>query len=165
VLSTNKPLTAEAPDPALAVRSNREPLPDAPVPDEYPVDTTTRPPVPAANDEDPPDKTTSPPDPLLPAPTVTYTDPPRPLVAEPLPTYTPPLSPELDVPVLSTINPLTPAVPAFAVRTPKDPLLVADPYPVVKVTPPPLAPDAPDVAPADRTILPPDPLFPKPTLM
>ena len=90
-------------------------------------------------------------------------DPPRPDVAVPEPTYSAPLLPELDVPLLSTSQPLTPLAPALPVCSNTLPLDVAELYPPIKYSCPPL-PDAPDVVPAVNTNSPPDPELPDPTV-
>lgn len=155
VLSTNMPLTPVLP--AFDVCTRIAPLLAA-VPN--PLLTDTIPPV--CNADTPADKIIWPPDPLLPEPTVMESTPPRPRTEDPDPIYSAPLFPELELPVLNTKVPLTPAVPAFDVCTSNDPLLVAEPTPVVINTRPPVA-DA-DV-PAETVTSPPDPLVPKPTVM
>ena len=75
--------------------------------------------------------------------------------------YKAPLLPVLDVPELKTRRPLTPDVPAFAVRIVTDPLLVADPAPVVMLIRPPVSTElTPDMMPTR----PPAPLLPLPTV-
>ena len=100
------------------------------------------------------------PDDAVPVPM--YTAPLLPDAAVPEPMLTEPLVPLLADPVLSTSDPDTPAVPALAVWTSMLPLLVAELYPLVKITSPPAALD--DV-PADTTTWPPVPLLPLPTVI
>jgi hypothetical protein len=73
-----------------------------------------------------------------------------------------PLAPALVVPDVNDSDPLTPTVPAFALLTEREPLEVATPSPLFKVSAPPvcelLEPDA-------RVKVPPTPMSPLPTAM
>ena len=90
-----------------------------------PVESDTDPPV----TELPPASTTiRPPEPVVPPPTITLTLPDAPLPFDPpLFIVIDPLLPDDAEPVLNESDPGVPVVPAFAVRTLNDPLVLADP--------------------------------------
>ena len=79
----------------------------------------------------------------------------------PVPIYIVPLFPIEVEPELIAMRPLTPLEPPLAVWSNRDPLLVDVPEPVVMLTEPPVNCE---VFPEDRTMLPPAPLFPEPTV-
>jgi len=128
----------------------------------YPLKIDTRPPVAVVSDDKPADTTISPPAAVFPDPTVTYTAPPLPPAVEPDPIYKAPELPDVALPVLSNNIPLDPAVPAFTVSSTNDPLVDAEPYPVIIDMRPPV--NAADVMPDDNTISPPVFVSPEPTV-
>jgi len=163
VLRTINPLTPL--EPALPVRSSKEPPdvadPEAPLP----LIIDTRPPDFEEKEVVPAMITISPPVPLLPCPTVTYTDPPRPLDAAPVPIYNAPVFPEPEIPVLKINIPLIPVLPAVLVLNTKSPVLLLSMLLPVKIEiRPPLVALDPEIEPDLSTNSLPRPLFPLPTV-
>jgi len=93
---------------------------------------------------------------------MTLTEPPDPLAADPVRTTTAPELPDAAVPLLNNSEPDVPDEAAFEVATVMEPVVALLLPPAMIDTEPPTCPTE-EVVPADKTIPPPEPLFPAPT--